>query len=145
MSRRATARFLDRLGHDLVRNAAQLQVELETGDALLGAGDLAIHVAERVFPTDDVGQQFVIGDFILSSVFGADADADARHRASHRNACIHQRQGAAANRRHRSGTVRFHDFARDADRVGIRRRAAASARWNVPPKRRGRFRGGPGR
>ena len=45
------AGLLDRLGHEAVRDAAQLEVELEAGDALLGAGDLAVHVAETRLPS----------------------------------------------------------------------------------------------
>src|ERR1041385_5377245 len=71
------ARLLDGLGHDLVRDALELEVELEAGDALGGAGDLAVHVAIRVLPADDVGEEFVFAD-VLAGVFSADADADAR-------------------------------------------------------------------
>jgi hypothetical protein len=80
------------LGHDVVRQPAQLEVKLKSGDALCRAGDLAIHVAEGVFPADDVGQQFVGADFVQVIVLGADADADARHRARQRHARIQQRQ-----------------------------------------------------
>ena len=38
---------------------AHLDVHLEGGDALLGAGDLEVHVAERVFEALDVGQDGV--------------------------------------------------------------------------------------
>ena len=97
----------------------ELEVELEAGDALLGAGDLAVHVAEGVFPADDVGEQLVAGDFLVGVVLGADADADAGHRADQRNAGIHEGQRAAANGGHRGGAVGFHDLAGDADGVGI--------------------------
>ncbi len=50
------ASALDSLGHDLVRNAGQLEVQLETGDTLLRSSDLAVHIAERIFPPDDVGE-----------------------------------------------------------------------------------------
>ena len=77
----------------------QLQVELEAGDALFRAGDLAIHVAVMVFPADDVGEQLVLGNLLAGVVFGADADADAGHGTDHRNAGVH---AAPACRRKRS-------------------------------------------
>ena len=47
------------LRHDLVADAREFQVELETGDACLGAAKFEIHVAEMIFGADDVGQQVV--------------------------------------------------------------------------------------
>src|SRR5208282_2715652 len=113
------AGLFNRLGHDGVRQSLQLQVKLETGDALSRAGNFAIHVAVMIFPADDVGEELVFGNFPVRVQFGADADADARHGANHRNACVHERQGAAANARHRGRAVGFHDLAGDADGVGI--------------------------
>ena len=45
--------------HQFVGQAGQFEIELETGDAFFGAGDLAIHVAKRVLPADDVGEQLI--------------------------------------------------------------------------------------
>ena len=50
-------RALDRFGHDLVADAGQFQIELEAGDAVVGAAEFEIHVAEMIFGADDVGQQ----------------------------------------------------------------------------------------
>src|ERR1039458_5516209 len=86
--------------HDGMRQAFQLQVELEAGDAFFRAGDLAVHVAIRVFPADDIGEELVFGNAV-AVVFGADADADAGDRTNHRNTRIEQREGAAADGRHR--------------------------------------------
>src|ERR1019366_2581394 len=115
------ARLFHGLIHHAVRNAGQLEVKLEPRNALLRAGDLAVHVAERVFPADDVGQQLVALKLALVVVLGAQADADAAHRASHRHARVQHRHAAAANRGHRGGAVRFHDLAGNADGVGIGR------------------------
>ena len=142
---RATRAFSTVSAMSAMRNAAQLQVELEAGDALFRAGDLAIHVAEGIFPADDVGQQLVARNLVLVIVLGADADADAGHGADHRDAGIHQRQRAAANGRHRGGTVGFHDLAGDADGVGIRVQRHHRFDASVRPARRGRFRDGPDR
>ena len=42
--------------HDLLGDRGDLDVHLQRGDALLGAGDLEIHVAEMVLVAEDVGQ-----------------------------------------------------------------------------------------
>src|SRR5208282_6217396 len=113
------AGLLHGFGHHTVRDAGQFEIELEAGDALLGASDLAVHVAEGVFPADDVGQEFVARNLVLGVVFGAKADADAADRASHGHARVHERQAAAANGGHRGGAVGLHDFAGDANGIGV--------------------------
>src|SRR5262249_22190662 len=92
--------FFNRLGHQAMRHTAELQVELKAGDSLFGSCEFAIHVAEGVFPADDVGQEFIAGDLILIIMLGAEADADAGDRPGHWNTGIHQSQRAAANRGH---------------------------------------------
>src|ERR1035441_2764027 len=137
------ARLFHRLGHQTERDAAQLEVELEAGDAFLGAGDLAVHVAERVFPADDVGEQLILRDLVLGIVLGAQTDADAAHRAGHGHARVQHRQAAAANGGHRGGAVRLHDLAGDADGVRIgrarnhrfERTLSQCAVANLPPAR----------
>ena len=42
--------------HDLLGDALDLDVHLQRGDALLGAGDLEVHVAEMILVAEDVGQ-----------------------------------------------------------------------------------------
>ena len=39
------------------RDAADLQIQLNAGDAVLRSGDLEVHVTEVIFVADDVGQQ----------------------------------------------------------------------------------------
>ena len=58
---RASRAWLQRRAEHLGRDAVELGVELEGGDELLGAGDLEVHVAERVLGTEDVGQRHVLG------------------------------------------------------------------------------------
>ena len=60
------ARFfcaLNRFRHDLVADAREFQIELETGDAGIGSAKFEIHVAEMILGADDVGQQFVAFQF----------------------------------------------------------------------------------
>ncbi len=59
------AGFLNRLGHKRVRDALELEVELEAGDAFVRAGNFAIHVAEVVFRAEDVGEEFVTGNVFV--------------------------------------------------------------------------------
>ncbi len=60
MDRRATRACCERLGHDLGGDALDLDVHLQGGDALDGAGDLEVHVAQVVFGAQDVGEDAVI-------------------------------------------------------------------------------------
>ena len=52
----AVARLVQRDPHDLLGDRGDLDVHLQRGDALLGAGDLEVHVAEMVLVAEDVGQ-----------------------------------------------------------------------------------------
>ena len=42
--------------HDFLGDRGDLDVHLQRGDALLGAGDLEIHVAEMILVAEDVGE-----------------------------------------------------------------------------------------
>src|SRR5207247_2049950 len=64
-------------GHDVVRQSAQFEIQLKAGDAASGAGDLAVHVTERVFPADDVGEELMTGDGVAVIGLGANAAAHA--------------------------------------------------------------------
>src|SRR5262249_32652213 len=112
------ASLLDGFSHDLVRNTAQFQVELKTGEPVGCARQLAVHVAESVFPADNVGQEAVIIDVILVVGDGADADGNAADRFLQGNTGVHQCQTATADRGHGGGTVGLHDFASEANGVG---------------------------
>src|SRR6266545_1616969 len=113
------AGFLERLGQNVVREAAELEVELEPGDAVDGAGEFAVHVAEGVFPAEDIGEQAVFANAVVVVGFGAEADTDAGDGAGERDAGVHEREGAGANGGHGGGAVGLHDLAGDADGVGI--------------------------
>src|SRR5690606_34034229 len=104
--------LLERLGHDLLGDPGDLDVHLERGDPLLGAGHLEVHVAEVILVTEDVredGKVLALED---------QAHRDARDRARDRHAGIHHRQAPAAHRRHRARAVGFGDVAENTDRVG---------------------------
>ena len=76
-----------------------------------GAGDLEVHVAERVLGTEDVGE----GDVL--ALVEHEAHRDAGDRRLDRHAGVHQRQRRAAHRRHRRGAVRREHVGDDAHRV----------------------------
>ena len=93
------AGLVDRLGHGLDRQAGDLHVHLQGGDALFGAGHLEVHIAEEVLDALDVGE-----DAHLLTLLDQ-AHGGAAHRGLEGHTSIHQGQGAAAHRTHRGGTV----------------------------------------
>ena len=52
--------LLERVAQDVERDAGDLDVHLQGGDALRGAGDLEVHVAEVVLDAGDVGEDDVV-------------------------------------------------------------------------------------
>ena len=52
--------LLQRLGQHVGGEAVDLGVELQGGDEVGGAGDLEVHVAERVLGAEDVGERRVL-------------------------------------------------------------------------------------
>src|SRR5688572_4840766 len=97
--------------HDLARDALDLDVHLQRGDAALGTGDLEVHVAEVILVTEDVGQHREAPAVLDES------HRDARDVALERHARVHQREATAANARHRGRAVRLGDLGYDAQRV----------------------------
>ena len=91
----AFARLRQRDRHDLLGDALDLDVHLQRGDAAVGAGDLEVHVAEVILVAEDVGQH---GEAVA---FLDEAHRDAGDVRLHRHAGVHQREAAAAHRRHR--------------------------------------------
>ena len=110
----ALARLRERVAQDLERDARDLDVHLERGDAVLRAGDLEVHVAEVVLDAGDVGQDRVVVALLDQ------AHRDAGDRRLQRHARVHQRHRGAADRGHRRGAVGLEDVRHDADRVGER-------------------------
>src|SRR5690606_6580758 len=105
-------RLLECLGHDLARDALDLDVHLQRGHAVFGPGDLEIHVTEMVLVAEDVRQHDVVVAFLDQ------AHRNSGHGLLDRHARVHQREARAAYRRHRARAVRFGDFRYDADDVG---------------------------
>ena len=75
------------VAHDVERHARDLDVHLQGGDALVGAGDLEVHVAQVVLHPGDIGENHVV-----VALFD-EAHGDAGHRAGDGHARVHQRKG----------------------------------------------------
>ena len=58
------ASLLERVAQDVEGDARDLDVHLEGGDPVLGAGDLEVHVAEVILDAGDVGQDDVVVAFL---------------------------------------------------------------------------------
>ena len=92
--------------------AVDLGVELQRGDEVARAGDLEVHVAERVLGAEDVGEGRVLA-------LGVDeAHRDAGDRRLERHAAVEHRERGTAHRRHRGGAVRAEHVGDDAQHVG---------------------------
>src|SRR5829696_2836643 len=103
--------LLERAAQDLERDARDLDVHLERGDAFGGAGDLEVHVAEVVLDTGDVGEHHVVLTLL------DETHRDSGHRRLDRHTGVHQRQRRTADRGHRARAVRLEDVRDHADRV----------------------------
>src|SRR4051812_7317498 len=99
------------VAHDLERDARDLDVHLQGGDALRRARDLEVHVAEVILNARDVGEDRVVVALLDQ------AHGDAGDRPRERHAGVHQAQRGAADRRHRARAVGLEDVRHDADRV----------------------------
>ena len=104
--------LIQRDAHDLLGDAGDLDVHLQRGDAVFGAGHLEVHVAQVIFVTQDVRQDRV------ALAFEDQAHRDAGGRLLQRNARIHQRSEVPHTGRHRGRAVGFGDFRHHAQRVG---------------------------
>ena len=97
---------------DFLVDAADLDVHLEGGDPILGAGDLEIHVSQVVLVAQNVGEN---GGLVLLL---DEPHGDARGVLFQRHAGIHQRQRGAAHRGHGRRTVGFQDFRNHPEGIG---------------------------
>ena len=101
------------------RDAGELEVELEAGDAVLGAAQLEVHVAVVIFRSRGCrrGGGGASGCRCSSYSVTRPTEMPATGRLD-RHARVHEGEDAAADRGHRGRAVGLHDFGRDADGVG---------------------------
>ena len=100
------------VAHDVERDTGDLDVHLQSGDALVGAGHLEVHVAQVVFHPGDVGEHHVV-----VALFD-ETHGDAGHRAGDRHAGVHQSEGRGADAGHRAGAVGFQSLGDQTDGIG---------------------------
>ena len=98
-------------------DAGKFQVELITGDAGVRAAQLEIHVAEMIFGTDDVSEQFITFQLSIFGVLSDEADRNSRDRSFDGYTGVHQREHTPAHAGHGCRSVRFHDFAGNSNGV----------------------------
>ena len=98
--------------HDLRRDAPDLDIHLQGGNAVLGAGDFEVHVAVVIFGARDIGQDGVVVVFLHQS------HGHARNRRLQRHARIHERKRSSANRSHRRRSIRFQNIGDHAHGIG---------------------------
>ena len=104
--------LLQGAGQDIEGEAGGLVVHLQGGDALGGASDLKVHVAQEVLETLDVGQDHGLA-LLLDQAHGDTGD-----RALNGHAAVHKGERGAAGRSHRRGAVGLHDLGDHTDSVG---------------------------
>ena len=86
-------------------------VELQRSDHICGSCHLEVHVAKRVFRTEDVGEGHVL------AIAMDQAHCDASHGGQDRNAGIHERQRRSTNRCHRRRAVRREHLRDETHRI----------------------------
>ena len=81
-----TLRLIQRACENLIRNAFQLRIELESGDSVSRSRDLEVHVAAEIFHALDVGKNREV------RAVRHESHGDASDRRLDFDACIHQRK-----------------------------------------------------
>ena len=97
------------LGEDILVDTVNLNIHLDSSNTFFGTCNLEVHIAQSILQTLDISQN--------SEVFAIlnKAHSNAGNRSLNRNACIHQGQGACANRAHGGGTVGFQNLGYQTD------------------------------
>ena len=91
----ALLRLLQRFGHDLGVDAADLDVHLQRGNSLVRSGDFKVHVAIVILRSRDVAENCVFVPL------HHEAHGHSSHRRLQWHPGIHQRQRAATHSGHR--------------------------------------------
>ena len=103
--------LIQRNFHDLVGDALNLDVHLQSSDTVRGTRNFKVHIAEVILITQNIGQNRELVAF-LDQTHG-----DTGHRRLDGHARVHQRQAGTTDRRHRAGTVGFSDLRYRTDGV----------------------------
>ena len=100
--------LLKRFGHQRRRESGNLDIHLQSGDALLCSGNLEIHVAEVVLQSLDIAEN----NELLAVRYQSHGDPGNGRRNG--NTGVHQRQGRTTHRGHGSRAVRRHTLGNQA-------------------------------
>ena len=95
------------LAQNLKVKPLDLQVHLQGSNAMLGTGDLEVHVTQGIFQPLNIAQDFIGTRFLILN----QAHRNARDRHCDRHTGIHQRQGAATDRTHAGRAIAADSFA----------------------------------
>ena len=82
--------------HDFLGDALDLDVHLQRGDAVAGAGDLEVHVTEVILVTEDVGKDGVAAIRVL--LVGDKSHSHTGNRLADLNTGVHKSETATADR-----------------------------------------------
>ena len=108
----ALTRLLERVAQDVEGDPGDLDVHLQGRDAVRGAGDLEVHVAEVILDAGDVGEDDVVVALLDQAHRHAGDGAGDRH------AGRHQSHRGGADRAHRRRAVGLQRLRDDPDHVG---------------------------
>lgn len=82
------------LSHDIAGDAGDFDIHLDGGDAVFGAADFEVHVAQVVFIAEDVGED---GNFVA---FFNESHSDAGDGGFNFESCVHSGECSAADGSH---------------------------------------------
>ena len=105
------AGLIDSFCNGFDRKAGDLHVHLQGRDAIFCSSHLEVHITEEVLDSLDVSEDANLSIF-LDQAHGGSADWSLQW-----NTCIHEGQGAAADRAHRGGPIGAEDFAHHPEHV----------------------------
>src|SRR5450631_539187 len=97
--------------HDLARDARDLDVHLQRGNAVFGTGHFEIHVAEMILIAQNIGEH------LKACAFLDQPHGHAGHRRLDGHACVHQCKTAAAHRGHRTRAIGLQDLRHDPNDI----------------------------
>src|SRR5688500_6929263 len=102
--------LLEPLADDRLADPLDLDVHLQRRDAVTGAGDLEVNIADRVFLAEDVGQ-----DDERAVGLGDEAHRRTGDRWLDRHPRVHEGEGGGTGRGHGGGAIRRHALADAAE------------------------------
>ena len=100
------------MGKDILVDAINLNIHLDSSDTLFSACYLKVHIAQSILQALDIGQNGEVFAILNQ------AHSYTSYRSLNGHACIHQGQSACANRAHGGGTIGFQNFGYQTNCIG---------------------------